>query len=116
MNIMSWILLVSLVCLLYLLGIWSKKREQAHGVLVGRVKRLRLYKMLQFLGANQNEFLRVVPVSDVDRLIERCSACNTVDICDNCLRDGHKVDSMSFCPNYKSLCEYSKIIYHQRER
>ena len=116
MNIMPWLLLATLVGLFSYQAFRYKKREKAHQTLVNRVKPLRLYKMLQFLGADQNEFLRAVPVSDVNRLIERCSSCGTVDICDGCLRDGHRVDSMSFCPNYRSLSEHSKTVFDYREQ
>jgi len=114
MNIISWLLLVTLVCLLSYQVLRNKKKEQAHRNLLNRVKCLRLHKMLHFLGVDEHEFLRVIPLSDVDRLIEQCSACITLDICDGCLRDGQRINNMSFCPNYKSLLEHSKAIYHHR--
>lgn len=115
MNIISWFLVATLVGLFSFQAFRNKKREQAHESLVNRVKHLRLYKMLQFLGADQNEFLRAVPAADVNRLMERCSSCTTVDVCDGCLRDGHRVDSMGFCPNYRSLSEHSKTICNYRD-
>ena len=115
MNIISWLLLATLVGLFTFQVLRGKKREQAHESLANRVKQLRLYKMLQFLGADHDEFLRAVPVSDVNRLIERCSSCATIDVCDGCLRDGHRVENMCFCPNYKSLSEHSETVFNYRE-
>ena len=113
MNIIPLLLLATIVCFLASQALRNmEKRRHAHETLVNRVKRLRLYKMLQFLGANQDEFLRVIPISNINQLIDRCSSCGTIDICDRCLRDGYRVNSISFCPNYKSLCEHSKTIYH----
>jgi len=114
MSIISWILLAILACLLSYKIIRNKKREHAYQILVNRVKGLRLNKMLQFIGADRDEFLRVIPEPDIDQLIERCSYCGTIDTCDSYMRDGHRVESMSFCPNYKSLTEHSKVIYYHR--
>ena len=114
MSIISWLLITSLACFLSFKVLMNKKREHTYEILINRVKRLRLNKMLQFLGADRDELIRVVPTSDINRLIERCSYCDTIDTCDSCLRDGNKVDSLSFCPNYKLLSELSKTIYHYR--
>jgi len=114
MNFISLLLITTLVCLLSFQTLKKRERAQTQETLLNRVKRLRLYKMLHFLGADQEEFLRAVPKAEVNRLIERCSACSTLDECDRCLRDGHRVYSMSFCPNYKSLCGDSKTVYQNR--
>ena len=94
----------------------TKKREHAHEVLLNRVMRLRLYKMLRFLGVNQDEYLRVVPAADINRQIHRCSHCNALDICDSCLRDGKSIANLNFCPNHKSLIEHSNTIRLHRLR
>lgn len=113
MNIIPLLLLATLACFLSFRTLRNnEKRKRAHETLVNRVKRLRLYKMLQFLGADQDEFIRVIPGSNINQLIDRCTSCGAIDICDRCLRDGYRVNSISFCPNYKSLCEHSKTIYH----
>jgi len=114
MSIMLWVLLTTLVCFLSFQALRDKKRECAHEVLVNRVKRFRLYKMLLFIGADQDEYLRTVSISDINQQIDRCSSCSAIDTCDSYLRDGKKVDSMSFCPNHKSFSEYSKTIHLHR--
>lgn len=115
MNILPSLLLATLVCVFLFLALRNRKeRKHANDELIMRVKHLRLYKMLEFLGADQNEFLRVIPGSDIKSLVERCSSCNSLEICDRCLRDGYRIDSMSFCPNYQSLCAHSKVIFQHR--
>lgn len=113
MNIALLVLFAIPACFLSFHALRNRKQKKhAHEALAKRVKRMRLYKMLQFLGVDQDKFLDVIPGSDIDLLIERCSACDTADICDRYLRDGYRVSGMSFCPNYRSLCEHSKTIYH----
>ena len=92
----------------------ARKREQSHEVLLNRVKRLRLFKMLKFLGADRDEYLRTVPVADINQQIHRCSHCKESDICDSILRDGKRIVNMNFCPNHKSLTEHSKIVLLRR--
>jgi len=116
MNIIPWLLLAALMCFLSFRALKrTREREHTHEALVNRVKRLRLYKMLQFLGADQDEYLRAVPIASIIQQIERCSSCNTIEICDRYLRDGQRVDSMSFCPNYKSLSEQSQTVHLYRK-
>jgi hypothetical protein len=114
MSIILWLSLIALVGFLSFHSINTKQKQHAHETLVNRVKHLRLYKMLMFLGADQDEYLRTVPAADINRQIQRCSSCRALDICDSCLHDGHRVDNMNFCPNYSSLVESSKIIHQHR--
>lgn len=93
----------------------SKNREQSHAELVNRVKRYRFYKMLEFLGADPDEYLRTIPIEDINQQIERCSSCPQPDYCDRCLGDGKQVDNMDFCPNHPSLSEHSKTIHLKRQ-
>jgi len=109
-----WILIAVLVCGLAIqsarMVLLAKKREHAHEVLLNRVRRLRLHKMLAFLGINQDEYLRAVPAADINQHIHRCSHCKELDICDSCLRDGKSIVNMNFCPNHMSLTGHSKTI------
>jgi hypothetical protein len=115
MSAIFWLMLIVVGCGLAIqaarMVLMSKQRAHAHDVLVNRVKRLRLYKMLEFLGANQDEYLRVVPATDVNQQIHRCSHCKAPDVCDRSLRDGKRIVNMNFCPNHKSLTEHSKTIF-----
>ena len=118
MSTVLWFLFAVLVCGVAVVVakavLSAKKNEQAHEMLVSRVMRLRLYKMLKFLGANPDEYLRAVPAADVNQQIHRCAHCNEPEICDGFLRDGKRVADMDFCPNHKSLTEHSKTVFKQR--
>ena len=118
MSGILWLLLAVLVCGIAIqaarMVLLAKKRARAHEVLLNRVMRLRLYKMLKFLGADHDEYLRAVPATDINQQIHRCSHCKALDICDSCLRDGKKLGNMDFCPNHKSLTEHSKTILLRR--
>ena len=120
MTGLLWLLLAVLACSLAIQAVRMivrlKRREHAHEVLLKRVMRLRLYKMLKFLGANQDEYLRAVPAADINRQIHLCSHCKATDICDSCLRDGKRIVNMKFCPNHESLSEQSKTVHQYRLR
>jgi hypothetical protein len=92
----------------------AKKKEHAHEVLLKRVKRLRIYKMLKFLGADPDEYLHVIQAVDINRQIHRCTHCKEHESCDSCLLDGKRLVNMNFCPNHQSLTEHSKTIYQRR--
>jgi hypothetical protein len=114
MSGILWLLLTTLLCGPAIqaarMVLMAKKREHAHEVLLNRVMRLRLYKMLKFLGANLDEYLRAVPAAEINQQIHRCSHCKIPDICDSYLRDGKRLGNMNFCPNYKSHFEHSNTI------
>ena len=118
MTKILWISIALLVCGTLIQAVkvifQAKKQEHAHEVLLGRVMRLRLYKMLKFLGVNQDEYLRSVPAADINQQIHRCSHCNALEACDSCLRDGKWIVDMNFCPNHQSLLEHSDTIRRHR--
>jgi hypothetical protein len=113
-----WLLLTILACGLAVQATWlvlaARKRAHSHDVLLNRIMHVRLCKMLQFLGANQDEYLRTIPAAVINREISRCSRCKTQDICDSSLRDGKQIANMTFCPNYKSLIKHSTAINRSR--
>jgi len=119
MNGTLYLLLIVLACTLAILFtkriLMAKNREQAYGVLLKRVRSLRFYNMLEFLGANPEEYLRVIPTADINMQIHRCSRCSTLDTCYSALANPKKIVNMDFCPNYKSINENSKTIYHSRQ-
>lgn len=77
-------------------------------VLCTEVKRYRLYRMLQFLGVNFSTYIKRLPVEEISQHIVRCRNCPNLPECDDCLRDGHAVKDMNFCPNYKRLTQLSQ--------
>ena len=74
------------------------------------VKSLRLNKMLEFLGASLDAYVRHVPPQDIEHHILRCHGCKNIRQCDACLRDRQRVTDMHFCPNYDSLLRYGRQI------
>ncbi|MCI0506816.1 MAG: hypothetical protein L0Z73_12005 [Gammaproteobacteria bacterium] len=89
----------------------SKFKRQYHKeCLRHAIYQFRLSKMLHFIGIQVKDFVDRVPEYQVKRHIIRCKNCPNTDICDQCLRDGKFVSDMHFCPNYKSLMSYSRIM------
>jgi len=74
------------------------------------VYQYRLSHMLHFIGIKVKDFVERVPEMQVKKHIVRCKRCENIDTCDQCLRDGKFIDDMHFCPNYKSLMTYSKVM------
>ncbi|MGD2082171.1 MAG: DUF6455 family protein [Chromatiales bacterium] len=69
-----------------------------------QVSRLRLSKMLDFLGIDHARYLHRVPVADIHAHMRRCDACETTDICDRTIAEPARRDaSVEFCPNADSL-------------
>ena len=118
MTATLWILMAWLICCCVILSERMisiiKKRDRAHEALLNRVKRFRFYKMLKFLGVEENEYLHAVPTADINQQIHRCSQCKTLDLCDSCLRDRRQVFDLNFCPNYRSILEHSDIVRRYR--
>lgn len=79
--------------------------EQA---LMRRISQLRLSKMLDYLGVPVERYVSRLPLSEIETHIYNCSHCQNLEACDHCLRDGHPVDDMHFCPNYDSLMAHSR--------
>lgn len=70
------------------------------------VSRLRLAKMLRYLGVPVQAYFSVVPQDTIEEHIKNCNRCSnspTVETCDHCLQDGKVTRDMHFCPNYQSL-------------
>ena len=86
------------------------KRRYVLECLRHTVYQYRLSKMLHYIGIRVEDFVRRIPERQVKKHIVRCKRCPNTDTCDQCLRDGKFVSDMHFCPNYKSLMTYSKIM------
>ena len=79
-------------------------------LLYNMVRRYRLSKMLQFIGLKLEDYVKFIPEYQIKKHIVRCRRCPNIATCDLCLHDGRFVQDMHFCPNYKSLMEYSKVM------
>jgi amino acid permease len=74
--------------------------------LATRIDQLRLSKMLSAVGIDVNSYLHTQNIVDIQEHMDRCSACENTDTCDEQLADGHiKVADIDFCNNEKSLQE-----------
>ena len=77
--------------------------------LARRIDKLRLGKMLVALGIDVNEYLASNPGLDIQNQMERCSACENTDECDDKL-SSNAIDAgnIGFCNNEESLRELVK--------
>lgn len=90
------------------------RREKDYSRLKWRLRRLRLSKMLDYVGADMDTYVRAVPARDLDAEIRKCAQCRACAICDACVRDGKLVVDMHFCPVYRSLTRHSKAVAARR--
>lgn len=81
--------------------------------LARRIDRLRLSRMLVALGIDVNEYLASQPGLDIQSQMERCSACDNTEECDDKLAD-NAIDAghIGFCNNEESLRE---LVRNQRD-
>ena len=77
--------------------------------LANRVKQLRLSKMLGALGIDVDTYLHTERIVDIQQQMDRCSACENLDKCDDQLSQG-TVDAgdIGFCNNEQSLQEIAR--------
>ena len=72
--------------------------------LASKVEALRLNRMLAALGIDVSSYLHSERVLDIEEHVDRCSACDNTETCDDQLAKGSiQVDSIDYCNNEKSL-------------
>jgi len=72
--------------------------------LASKVEALRLNRMLAALGIDVSSYLHSERVLDIEEHVDRCSACQNTDTCDDQLAKGTvQVDNIDYCNNEKSL-------------
>ena len=77
--------------------------------LASSVDQLRLSKMLTALGINVDTYLHTERVVDIQQHMDRCSACDNIDTCDDQLSKGSlDATDISFCNNEQSLQEIAR--------
>jgi hypothetical protein len=84
-----------------------------HNVIVGmefrkrlarNVNALRLNKMLAALGIDINNYLHSERVIDIEEQIDKCSACQNTETCDEQLAKGAvQASNIDYCSNEESL-------------
>lgn len=74
--------------------------------LARKVDALRLNKMLAALGIDINSYLHSERVIDIEEHIDKCTACNNTETCDDQLAKGTiQASNIDYCNNEKSLQE-----------
>jgi len=69
-----------------------------------QVRRLRLSKMLDYLGIDRARYLHGQPTVQIREHLRRCEGCETTDICDQIIETpGREGTDVGFCPNADSL-------------
>lgn len=77
--------------------------------LATRIDQLRLSKMLSALGIDVNRYLHTQNAVDIRLHMDRCSACEKTDTCDEQLAAGDiKASDIDFCNNEKSLQDIAR--------
>lgn len=77
--------------------------------LANSVNQLRLSKMLTALGIDVDSYLHTERVVDIQQHMDRCSACENVNECDDQLSQGVVAAAdISFCNNEQSLQEIAR--------
>ena len=72
--------------------------------LARKVDALRLNNMLAALGIDINSYLHTERVIDIEEHIDKCSACQNTEICDDQLAKGTiQADNIDYCNNEESL-------------
>jgi len=72
--------------------------------LARKVDALRLNKMLAALGIDINSYLHTERVIDIEEHIDKCSACQNTETCDDQLAKGSiQASNIDYCNNEKSL-------------
>ena len=72
--------------------------------LAGKVHSLRLNKMLGALGIDVNRYLHNERILDIEEHIDKCTACQNTDTCDEQLAQGSiTVGNINYCNNAQAL-------------
>lgn len=73
---------------------------------IGRIKALRIDKMLNHAGISRARYLRKAKPLTIEKHVLVCKQCNTTDICDEYLNKGKDIPEDTFCRNYRELIRY----------
>ena len=86
------------------------RRSNQRSMLKTEAKRLRLYKMLSYLGVPVERYFKILPEETIASHMINCIECShseRVETCDACLDGKKRVRNMNFCANYHSLTRLS---------
>ncbi|MBW2451709.1 MAG: hypothetical protein JRF07_05045 [Deltaproteobacteria bacterium] len=98
-------ILLLILAIVFNLNAGRKYRES----LANSVNQLRLSKMLNALGIDIDTYLHSERIVDIQQHMDRCSACDNIEKCDDQLSKGAlDADELSFCNNEQSLQEIAR--------
>ena len=104
------ILILATILISLTVGVpWALARNMKRGAqyrdeLDQQVRRLRLSKMLDYLGIDRARYLHDQPAVQIHEHMRRCAACESTDVCDQTIETpGREGADISFCPNADSL-------------
>ncbi len=84
--------------------------RQFRRALAGRVKRLRLYRMLERRGIDAEEYLHHHPVVEIEKQIRACEGCDETAVCEKALGSRAPQVDLSFCRNDAAFNEMKPVI------
>jgi len=103
-TVLSILLLLLVVALPFAMLRNMARGEALREELASQVSRLRLSKMLAYLGIDRSRYLHRQRVVDIREHMRRCAACETTDTCDQTIEvPGRENADIGFCPNAESL-------------
>lgn len=111
MNIFELLIIVFFIFLAIIITIGlfrsimhsSKQGEIYYQKLNDRIKPLRMHKMLQALGIDDQEYTRSNPVNEIEMHMNRCQECSNTEQCDTELETGKVTHADQYCPNNEAL-------------
>jgi hypothetical protein len=77
--------------------------RQFRRALIGRVKRLRLYRMLERRGIDAEDYLHHQPIVDIEKHIRACEGCADTAVCESALKSRAAQVDLSFCQNDRAF-------------
>lgn len=99
------LLAISFITFLFVAIIFNLKTgEKYRHSLANKLDDLRLVRMLGALGIDANAYLHSEKILEIHRQMERCSACENTDQCDDRLANNKiAAEDIGFCDNEKDL-------------
>jgi len=102
------VLLLAALAVTMLVVLFGRRQRHSNqrAMLKTEAKRLRLYKMLSYLGVPIERYFKILPEETIARHLVNCIHCSQTEraeTCDACLDGKKRVRNMNFCANYHSL-------------
>ena len=105
---MVLVIVLGSVCMIMLIGVvcCCNYRRRCRRDVIERIEGLRIGKMLNHTGIKRSRYLRKASPLTIEKHLLVCKRCSTIDICDECLKQGKDIPESSFCRNFRELIRY----------